>query len=83
MNIKVNAIEKHYWLKKYLNKTRPYLLDIINNLKKFDTWKIQLIITIIYISSKDNGEELVTHSKADNTEIMFNDKADKLSLFIY
>ena len=27
----------------YLNKrkTRPYLKDIINNLKKSDTWKIQ------------------------------------------
>ena len=25
---------------KYLNKIRPYLKDIINNLKKSDTWKI-------------------------------------------
>ena len=28
----------------YLNKTKPYLKDIINNLKKSDTWKIQLAI---------------------------------------
>ena len=26
----------------YLNKVMPYLKDIINNLKKIDTWKIQL-----------------------------------------
>ena len=25
---------------KYFNKIRPYLKDIINNLKKSDTWKI-------------------------------------------
>ena len=28
----------------YLNKTRRYLKDIINDLKKYDTWKIQLTI---------------------------------------
>ena len=27
-----------------LNKISPYLKDIINNLKKSDTWKIQLTI---------------------------------------
>ena len=29
-------------IEKYLNKTRPYLKAIIKNLKKSDTWKIQL-----------------------------------------
>ena len=27
-------------VEEYLNKSRPYLKDIINNLQKFDTWKI-------------------------------------------
>ena len=53
-------------MKNYLNKVRPYLKDM-NNLKKSDTWKIQLAITINFISSKDNdednGEEHVMHSK--------------------
>ena len=31
-------------VEEYLNKTIPYLRDIINNLKSFDKWKIQLII---------------------------------------
>ena len=31
-------------VEKYLNKIRTYLKDIINNLKKSDTWKIQLKI---------------------------------------
>ena len=46
----------------YLNKIKPYLKDIINDLKKSDTWKIQLTITINFISSKDdNDEERETH----------------------
>ena len=31
-------------VEEYLNKIRRYLKDIINNLKKCDTWKIQLTI---------------------------------------
>ena len=40
----------------YLNKVRPYLKDIINNLKKSDMWKIQLTIANNFISSIDNDE---------------------------
>ena len=69
---------KHYQLRKYLNKVRPYLKDIIHNLKKTDTWKIQLTIAINFVSSKDNNEECVMHSKSDDIEIMIKDKADKI-----
>ena len=62
-------------VEEYLNKTRPYLKDIINNLEKTDTWKIQLTIVNKFISSTDNDEE---HSKSDNIEIMINDEADKV-----
>ena len=31
-----------------------------------------------FISSKDNDEECVTHSKNDNIEIMINDEADEV-----
>ena len=33
-------------VEEYLNKIGPYLKGIINNLKKFETWKIQLRISI-------------------------------------
>ena len=56
----------------------PYLKDIINNLKKSDTWKIQLSIANNFISSIDNDEEHVMHSKSDNIEIMINDEADEV-----
>ena len=57
----------------YLNKIRSYLKNIINNLKKFDTWKIQLKIANIFTSSINNDEEHVMHLKRDNIEIMIND----------
>ena len=62
----------------YLNKIRPYLKDIINNIKKYDTWKIQLTMVNNFIFSIDNDEELVMHSKSDNIEIMINDEADEV-----
>ena len=66
-------------VEEYLNKIRPYLEGIINILKKSDTWKIELIITINFISSEDdNDEERVMHSKSDNIEIMISDKADEV-----
>ena len=51
----------------------------MNNFKISDTWKIQLTITINFISSKDdNDEKHVMHSNGDNIEIMINDEADEV-----
>ena len=38
--------------KEYLNKIRPCLKEIINELKKSDTWKIQLTIAINFMLVK-------------------------------
>ena len=57
----------------YRNKISPYLKDIINNLKKCDTWKIQLTIANNFIFSIHNNEEREMHSKSDKIEIMIND----------
>ena len=35
-----------------MDKIKPYLIDVIINLQKSDTWKIQLIIAINFISLK-------------------------------
>ena len=70
--MKVMVIEiKHYHLS---IKIRPYLKNI-NNLKKPDTWKVQLTIAI---SSKDNDEESVMYSKGDNIEIIVSDNPDEV-----
>ena len=44
--------------------------DIIINLQKSDTWKVQLTIAINFISSKDADEEQVMHLESNNIEFM-------------
>ena len=46
-------INKTLLAENYVNKIRTYLKDI-NNLKKSDTWKIQLTIANNFISYIDN-----------------------------
>ena len=58
-------------VEEYLNKTRPYFKYVINNIKKSETWKIQLAIANNFVSSTDND------SKSDNIETMINDEADE------
>ena len=65
---------KHYQLK----NIRPYLKDIINNLRKSDTRKIQLKTTNNFISSIDIEKLRVMHSKSDIIEIMSNDEPDEV-----
>ena len=62
LNMKVMVIE----IKHYQFKIRPYLKDIINDLKKSNTWKIQLTVVTNLISSKEHDEQCVKHSKSDN-----------------
>ena len=63
---------------KYVNNIRLYLKDIINSLKKSDTWKVQLIIANNFVSSIDNDEKHVMHSESDKIEIMSNDETDEV-----
>ena len=65
-------------VEEYLNKIRPYLKNIISNLQKSDTWKIQPAIAINFIYSIDNDEECAMHSKSDNKEIMINDETNEV-----
>ena len=67
-------------VEKYLNKTKPYLKGIINNLKKSNTWKTQLTIAINFISY--DGEH-VMDSKSDNIEIMINHEADEVKKIFF
>ena len=48
----------------------------MNKTKNSDTWKIQLTIANKFVSSIDNDEERVIHSKSDNIETMINNEAD-------
>ena len=57
---------------------RPYLEEIMNNLKKFGSWKIQLTIGNNFISSIDNDEECIMHSQSGIVEVMVSDEADEV-----
>ena len=48
----------------------------MNDLRKSDTWKIQLTTAINLISSKDNDEQRKMPSKSNDINIIINDKAD-------
>ena len=50
----------------------------MNDLRKSDTWKIQLTTAVNLISSKDNDEEHKMPSKSNDINIIINDKADEV-----
>ena len=52
--------------------------EIIINLQRSNTWKIQLTIASNFISSKDVDEERVIHSKSDNIEFMSYDNVNEV-----
>ena len=77
LTLKITVIDiKKLSIERYLNKIRPYLKDVINDLKKPDMWKIELTITTYFISSNNNNEEHAMYSKNDNVEFMIYDNAD-------
>ena len=69
-------MEEH--LKHLKIKIKPYLKVIINILKKSYTWKIQLMIAINFISSKDTDDDYEMLWKSDNIEMIIKGKADEL-----
>ena len=54
----------------YLNNIREHLRKLINDKKKSGGWKIQLVLKIKIICSKNFNETRDMYSKSDNFEIM-------------
>ena len=52
--------------------------DIIIHLQKSGTWKIQLTISINFISTKDVDEKRAMHSKGNNIEFMSYDDTNEV-----
>ena len=83
---KINYVEyessadgnKNLSVKEYLNKIKLYLRDIIINLQKSDTWRIQWMIEFNFTYSKDVDEECVMHSRIDNIEFMSYDNINEI-----
>ena len=69
---------KNLSVKEYLNESKSYLKDVITDLQKSSTWKIQLTIAVNFISSEDNDEEQVMHSRSDNIEVLAYDNVNEV-----
>ena len=65
-------------MRKYLEKVKPYLIDMINNFKKSKELKIQLPMKPKSMSSTDSNEKRMLHNKNDNTEIMIGKDTDEI-----
>ena len=48
--------------------SKPYLYNMINDHKKLGEKKIQLTMSINFISSKDSNENHSMHTKSDNSK---------------
>ena len=59
--------KKTILVEEHLNKIRPFLKDI-NNIKKSDTWKIQLTVAKKFIPSIHSDEECIMYWKSDKIE---------------
>ena len=55
---------------RYLSNIREHLNKLIDDKKKSGEWKVQLLLKINFISSKNFNETRDMHSKLDNYEIM-------------
>ena len=57
---------------------RPYLSDMIIDYKTQGEWKIQLTVSINFISSNDSGETRNLRTKSKNREIMIDNETDEI-----
>ena len=65
-------------IEEYLDKIRPYLINMINDLKTQREWKIQLTIVINFFSSKDSDEAHTMHFKSDNMKIVKGNETNEI-----
>ena len=64
--------------KEYLDMIRPYLSDMMTDYKTQGEWKIQLTLSINFISSNGSDETRNLRSKSDNIEVMMGYETDEI-----
>ena len=78
MKYKSNANEK-LLIEQYLEKIRPQLASIIDDLRSLGSWKFHLTMKIDFMSSKVcNGKRLM-HCKSYGTEIMIGNDTSEIT----
>ena len=64
--------------KEYLDTIRPYLGDMIIDYKTQGEWKMQLTMSVNFISSKDSEEICNLHTRRNNIEIVMVNETDEI-----
>ena len=59
-------------------KNKPYVRNLIDNLKVSGHWKLYLTKEIDFMLSQDRDEEQLMHSKTDNIESMIDNKTNEI-----
>ena len=70
--------DKSISIVRYLNNVREHLRKMINDKRKKGEWKIQLIMKINFISSKNFNDTRDVHNKSDNVEIMMGAETNEI-----
>ena len=65
-------------IEEYLNEIKPYLNDLINDLKTQVEWKIQLTMAINFMYCKDSNEICTMHLKSNNIKILIGNETDEI-----
>ena len=63
-------------MKEHLEKIRPHLHDMINDLKKSCEWIMYLTMKLKFMSSTDSNEKCMMYSKSGNNIIMIGSGTD-------
>ena len=69
-----DIINNHETQKKWKVHSSNTIIDY----KTHGEWKIQLIMTIYFISSKDSNETRTMHTKSDNVEIIMDSETNEI-----
>ena len=70
-----DIINDHKTLKKLRVRSRN---EVINYVTQYGEWKIQLTMSINFISSKDSDENCNMHTKKDNIEIIMGSETNNI-----
>ena len=63
-------------IEEYLQEIKPHLADIINEHKNKDQWKIQISVSLNFVSSKDSNEVRTMYTKSDNADVLIGNTTD-------
>ena len=65
-------------MKGYLEKIRPHLDDMIDDLKKSGDWKMHLTMKPKFLSSTDSNQKRMMYSESDNNIAMIGNDTDAI-----